>query len=201
MQELNKGNFMGGFHRAYLKYVETNNLQTAEFFHMPSYSGGFLIFDTRLFSSKSYRHFVDFVDDTGLIFSLRLSDQSVFAYATALLTFGCYTHHFSGFGFNHIDGWGGNQVFTDASHPFWHSNQEDPFCLAVASNDTTTTYETLQLEYFWKSQVEVRNKNLMLSKAIVSEENGNWFWSFLNRIIKSNCSNRLSSVLVWSYVL
>ena len=169
------------FNAQWYSYVSENKLTptTAEFWgHLPSTSGGFLVFDTRLVTSRSYRHFAEFVDSTELIFSERLADQNVYPYAVNMLTMGRYVHKFSGFAFEHKGGWGGDDVYTDATHPLWHRNGEDPFCRLVSqqgNNNLDATkmieYEQLREELFWANQLELRNKNAALAKYLRDKKN------------------------------
>jgi hypothetical protein len=78
---------------------------------------------------------------------------------------GQYMHRFSGFSFRH-GGWGGASVYSDATHPIWHQNAKDPFCTAVGSGDEKTDFEDLMEEYFWVSQIEIRDKNTKLAGSL-----------------------------------
>jgi len=157
---------MTNFNAQYNHYLTDNQLDSGEFWHLQSTSGGCLIFDTRLFTSASYHDFVDFIDGTGLMFTERLSDQNVFPYAMNLLTYGRHVHRFSGFSFDHTK-WGGSSVFSDKLYPIWHQSKSDPFCndSKPASDLTDNEFDALQEEYFWINQLEIRDKNALLAKS------------------------------------
>lgn len=142
---------VGNLYEKFGEYKSRFKLQSPNPIISPSFSGGFLIFDVRLFTSNSYMHFIEFIRSTNLIYTSRLSDQVIFSYAMVLLTQNKYLHHFSGFKFNHIGGWGGDNVYSDKAHPIWHVNGIDPWC---QENDE---------EYYWNMVKDIRKKNKMLA--------------------------------------
>jgi hypothetical protein len=152
---------VGNFDTLFRRYKQEHHLAAAEFDHVLSVSGGFLVMDTRLFTSKSYQHYIEFVDATGLIFRNRLADQNIFAYGMNLLTYGQYMHRFSGYQFTHEGGWAGDQVYSNKFHPLWHQERPDPFC--NATDGGSFNFDQVQEEYFWNNQYEIREKNKKLA--------------------------------------
>jgi hypothetical protein len=116
---------------AYAERLPTLNNNLARHY---SVSGGFLIFKNSFWRSHSARHFANLTAVSGLVFTTRLSDQEFFGVAAALLLPPDALHQFSGFKFSHMGGWGGDEVYTNAHHPFMLLDYTDPFCVVPTTD-------------------------------------------------------------------
>ena len=155
---------VGNLYTRFLKYKEQHHLQSPDPIFSPAFSGGFLIFDSRLISSSSYIKFINFIVDTKLIYTTRLSDQVIFSYAINLLTSNKYIHQFSGFVFNHVGSWGNNDVYTDKTHPIWHINGVDSWC--VENQGVVPVAES----HYWNYVRGIRKKNNLLRNVLKHDE-------------------------------